>query len=123
MGLLDFLARTDEEFDLSSLRAVVSGGSAVPVSMIQAFRERLDVDLVQAYGMTEASPLVSYNRLPSALDGVEGDARYAEQGKQGTPVYGVEMRLVDENGADLEWDGEQRGELLFKRPLDCRRVL
>ncbi len=116
VGLLDFLARTEEEFDLSSLRAVVSGGSAVPVSMIQAFKERLGVDLVQAYGMTEASPLVSYNRLPSQLDGLEGDARFAEQGKQGAPVYGVEMRLVDENGVDLEWDGEQRGELLFRGP-------
>ena len=116
VGMLDFLARTEEEFDLSSLRAVVSGGSAVPVSMIQAFKERLGVDLVQAYGMTEASPLVSYNRLPSQLDGVEGDARFAEQGKQGTPVYGVEMRLVDENGVDLEWDGVQRGELLFRGP-------
>ena len=116
VGLLDFLARTEKEFDLSSLRAVVSGGSAVPVSMIQAFKERLDVDLVQAYGMTEASPLVSYNRLPSQLDGVEGDALLAERGKQGVPVYGVEMRLVDENGADLEWDGEQRGELLFRGP-------
>ena len=116
VGMLDFLSRTEEDFDLSSLRAVVSGGSAVPVSMIQAFRDRLGVDLVQAYGMTEASPLVSYNRLPSALDGVQGSDRLAEQGKQGVPVYGVEMRLVDENGADLDWDGEQRGELLFRGP-------
>ena len=116
VGMLDFLSRTEEEFDLSSLRAVVSGGSAVPVSMIKAFKERLNVHLVQAYGMTEASPLVSYNRLPSELDGVEGAARLVEQGKQGVPVYGVDMRLVDENGIDLHWDGEQRGELLFRGP-------
>ena len=116
VGMLDFLARTDQEFDLSSLRTVISGGSAVPVSMIQAFRERLGVDLSQAYGMTEASPLVSYNRLGSHLDGLEGPDRYTEQGKQGTPVYGIEMRLVDENGVDLDWDGEQRGELLFRGP-------
>ncbi len=116
VGMLDYLSRTEEDFDLSSLRAVVSGGSAVPVSMIEAFKERLSVDLVQAYGMTEASPLVSYNRLPSALDDVQGSDRLAEQGKQGAPVYGVEMRLVDENGADLDWDGEQRGELLFRGP-------
>ncbi len=114
VGMLDFLARTDEEFDFSCLRSVVSGGSAVPVSMIQAFKERLGVDLVQAYGMTEASPLVSYNNLGSHLDEVDGDARYVEQGKQGVPVYGVEMRLVDEDGNDLAWDGEQRGELLFR---------
>ena len=114
VGLLDHLARTTEEYDLSSLRAVVSGGSAVPESMIQAFRERLGVELVQAYGMTEASPLVSYNRLPSQLDGLSDADRMPEQAKQGTPVFGVDLRLVDEKGQDLEWDGRQRGELLFR---------
>ena len=116
VGMLDFLSRTEEEFDLSCLRMVVSGGSAVPRSMIQAFKERLGIDLVQAYGMTEATPLVSFNRLGSHLDGLDGEDKLTEQGKQGTPVYGVEMRLVDENGADLDWDGEQRGELLFRGP-------
>ena len=116
VGMLDFLSRTEEEFDLSCLRMVVSGGSAVPRSMIQAFKERLDIDLVQAYGMTEATPLVSFNRLGSQLDGLDYEDKLTEQGKQGTPVYGVEMRLVDENGEDLDWDGEQRGELLFKGP-------
>ena len=116
VGMLDYLSRSEEDFDFSSLRAVVSGGSAVPVSMIRTFKERFGVDMIQAYGMTEASPLVSYNRLPSELDDVEGDARLTEQGKQGTPVFGVDMRLVDENGVDLEWDGEQRGELLFRGP-------
>ena len=116
VGMLDYLARTDEEFDLSCLRMVVSGGSAVPRSMIQAFKERLDIELVQAYGMTEATPLVSFNRLGSHLDGLGDEEMLTEQGKQGTPVYGVEMRLVDENGEDLDWDGEQRGELLFRGP-------
>ena len=116
VGMLDYLARTDEEFDLSCLRMVVSGGSAVPRSMIQAFKERLGIELVQAYGMTEATPLVSFNRLGSHLDGVDDEERLTEQGKQGTPVYGIEMRLVDENGEDLDWDGEQRGELLFRGP-------
>ena len=116
VGMLDYLARTDEEFDLSCLRMVVSGGSAVPRSMIQAFKERLGIERVQAYGMTEATPLVSFNRLGSHLDGLDDEDRLTEQGKQGTPVYGIEMRLVDENGEDLDWDGEQRGELLFRGP-------
>ena len=116
VGMLDFLSRTEEEFDLSCLRMVVSGGSAVPRSMIQAFKERLGIELVQAYGMTEATPLVSFNRLGSHLDELGDEDRLTEQGKQGTPVYGVEMRLVDEDGADLPWDGEERGELLFRGP-------
>ena len=114
VGLLDYLARADTDYDLSSLRVVVSGGSAVPESMIQAFRERLGVEMVQAYGMTEASPLVSYNRLPTQLDHLDAAARLPEQAKQGMPVFGVDLRLVDENGQDLPWDGEQRGELLFR---------
>ena len=114
VGLLDYLARADTDYDLSSLRVVVSGGSAVPESMIQAFRERLGVEMVQAYGMTEASPLVSYNRLPTQLDHLDAAARLPEQAKQGMPVFGVDLRLVDENGRDLPWDGEQRGELLFR---------
>ena len=116
VGMLDFLSRTEEEFDLSCLRMVISGGSAVPRSMIQAFKERLGVDMVQAYGMTEATPLVSFNRLGSHLDDLDDEDRLTEQGKQGTPVYGIEMRLVDENGQDLDWDNEQRGELLFRGP-------
>ena len=114
VGLLDYLARADTDYDLSSLRVVVSGGSAVPESMIQAFRERLGVEMVQAYGMTEASPLVSYNRLPTQLDNLDAAARLPEQAKQGMPVFGVDLRLVDENGQDLPWDGERRGELLFR---------
>ena len=114
VGLLDYLARADADYDLSSLRVVVSGGSAVPESMIQAFRERLGVEMVQAYGMTEASPLVSYNRLPTQLDGLDAAARLPEQAKQGMPVFGVDLRLVDENGQDLPWDSERRGELLFR---------
>ena len=116
VGMLDFLSRTEDEFDLSCMRVVVSGGSAVPMSMIQAFKERLGIDMVQAYGMTEATPLVSFNRMGSHLDDLDDQAKLTEQSKQGTPVYGVEMRLVDEDGNDLDWDGEQRGELLFRGP-------
>lgn len=114
VALLDYLARAETTYDLSSLRVVVSGGSAVPESMIQAFQERLGIELVQAYGMTEASPLVSYNRLPTQLDHLDPAARLPQQAKQGMPVFGVDLRLVDENGQDLPWDGQQRGELLFR---------
>ena len=116
VGMLDYLSRTEEEFDLSSLRLVLSGGSTVPRSMIQTFKERLGIELIQAYGMTEATPIVSFNRLGSHLDDLDSDDRLTEQGKQGVPVFGVDMRLVDENGEDLDWDGEQRGELLFRGP-------
>ena len=116
VGLLDYLERSGEEYDFSSLREVVSGGSAVPLSLIQEYKEKLGVDLVQAYGMTEAAPLVSYNRRVSGLDGLSDEGKLELAGKQGSLAAGLEMRLVDEDGADLPWDGEARGELLFRGP-------
>ena len=68
VGLLDYLERSGRSYDFSSLRAVISGGSAVPVSVIRAYKERLGVDLVHAYGMTEATPIVTYNRRKTVLD-------------------------------------------------------
>lgn len=116
VGVMDYLQRSGAEYDLSSLREVVSGGSAVPASLMQAYRERLGVELVQAYGMTEATPLVSYNRLSSRLDGLPEAERREQESKQGLPVASIDMRLVDEDGRDLPWDGQQRGELLFRGP-------
>ena len=72
--------------------------------------------MVQAYGMTEATPVISYNRRASQLDGITEEEKLKLAGTQGAMVPGLEMRLVDEEGNDLPWDGEQRGELLFKGP-------
>ena len=116
IGVLDYLERSDKTYDFSSLREIVSGGSAVPISLIQAYKEKLDVNLIQAYGMTEATPVVSYNRLTSQMDGLSEGEKLQMAGMQGVMVPGLEMRLVDDEGNDLPWDGEQRGELLFKGP-------
>ena len=88
----------------------------MPTSLIQTYKEKLDVDLIQAYGMTEATPLVAYNRVTSRFDGLSEGEKLQVAGTQGAVVPGLEMRLVDDEGKDLPWDGEQRGELLFKGP-------
>ncbi len=116
IGVLDYLERSGKTYDLSSLREIGSGGSAVPISLIEAYKERLGVDMVQAYGMTEATPVISYKRLWSHLEDAPEDEKRRIAGTQGITVPGVEMRLVDDQGNDLPWDGEQRGELLFKGP-------
>ncbi len=116
VGLLDYLERSGQTYDFSSLRAVLSGGSAVPVSVIKTYKEKLGVDLVHAYGMTEATPIVTLNRLKTHLESRSEDEKYQLAGSQGLLVAGLEMRLVDEKGEDLPWDGEQRGELLFRGP-------
>ena len=116
VGVLDHIERTGKKYDFSSLREIASGGSAVPISLIQAYKEKLDVDLVQAYGMTEATPLISYNRRLSGLDDITEGEKLQLAGTQGPLVPGLEMRLVDDDGNALPWDGEQRGELLFRGP-------
>ncbi|MDA0264217.1 MAG: long-chain fatty acid--CoA ligase [Chloroflexi bacterium] len=116
VGLLDYLERSGKTYDFSSLREIASGGSAVPISLIQAYKEKLGVKMVQAYGMTEATPVISYNRLNSHLDDMTEGDKMRLAGTQGVMVPGLEMRLVDDEGNDLPWDGEQRGELLFKGP-------
>ncbi|MCI0811656.1 MAG: AMP-binding protein, partial [Chloroflexi bacterium] len=116
IGVLDHIDRSGKTYDFSSLREIVSGGSALPISLIQAYKEKLDVDLIQAYGMTEATPVISYNRITSRFDGLTEDEKLQMAGNQGPLVAGLEMRLVDDEGKDLPWDGEQRGELLFKGP-------
>ncbi len=116
IGVLDYLERSGRTYDFSSLREIGSGGSAVPISLIQAYKERLGVNLVQAHGMTEATPVISYQRLWGHLDDAPEDEKLRIAGSQGVPVPGVEMRLIDDEGNDLPWDGEQRGELLFKGP-------
>ena len=116
IGVLDYLERSGKTYDFSNLREICSGGSAVPISLIQAYKERLGVNLVQAYGMTEATPVISYNRLWSHLDDTPEGEKLRIAGSQGVTVPGVEIRLVDDQGNDLPWDGDQRGELLLKGP-------
>lgn len=123
VGVLDHIERTGRKYDFSSLREIASGGSAVPISLIQAYKEKLDVNLVQAYGMTEATPLISYNRRVSGLDVMTEGEKLQLAGTQGSLVPGLEMRLVDDDGNDLPWDGEQRGELLFRGPWIANEYL
>ncbi len=120
VGVLDYLERSGESYDFSSLREIFSGGSALPASVIEAYRERLGVKLVQAYGMTEAAPIVTVNRLKTGLENRPESEQSELSGKQGILVAGIDLKLVDDTGQDLPWDGEQRGELLFRGPWVAR---
>ncbi|MEP3921059.1 long-chain-fatty-acid--CoA ligase [Ascidiaceihabitans sp.] len=99
---------------LESLTRTVVGGSACPPSMIDTFRDTYNVETIHAWGMTEMSPLGTANQ-PLAK---HGDLPQAEQNKlrenQGRPVWGVEMKIVDDTGATLPEDGEAQGDLLVR---------
>jgi acyl-CoA synthetase (AMP-forming)/AMP-acid ligase II len=115
---MDLLRYADERSpDLSSLRTVVCGGSAVPLSLMREFQDRHDVRIVQAWGMTETSPLGSVAHPPPRVQG-EDEWRY--RATAGRPAPLVEIRLVRGGGEEVPWDGESTGELQVRGPWVAR---
>jgi fatty-acyl-CoA synthase len=111
---LDLLRFADEHKpDLSSLRLVPCGGAAVPESLMRGFQERHGVEIMQAWGMTETSPLGSVARPPRWAT---GDEHWRFRTAAGRVVPLVEARVVDDDGNELPWDGESRGELQVRGP-------
>ncbi len=99
--------------DLSSLRMVVCGGSAVPRILMERFEERHGMRIVQAWGMTETSPLAAIALPPSGCDPAD---ELDWRAKTGRVVAGVELRIVDGEGRELPWDGQAVGEIEVRGP-------
>ncbi|MCV6584009.1 MAG: long-chain-fatty-acid--CoA ligase [Marinibacterium sp.] len=109
MGLLDGLKKTGAT--AKSMKRTVVGGSALPPSMIPEFRDTYGVELVHAWGMTETSPLGTLNQLLQKHTHLSDDEQAEIRLGQGRPPWGVELRIVDDNGDALPHDGETQGEL------------
>jgi fatty-acyl-CoA synthase len=101
------------EVDLSSLSNAACGGSAVPRQLMKDFEERHGVRIFQAWGMTETSPVATYAR---PLEGEHGDAYWDDRARQGRPLPWVELRLVDDDGREMPWDGRSTGEIQVRGP-------
>ncbi|MFZ1154310.1 MAG: long-chain fatty acid--CoA ligase [Solirubrobacteraceae bacterium] len=117
----DMLRYADtNEVDLSSLKNAACGGSAVPRQLMKDYEERHNVGVFQAWGMTETSPVASYSRPDESARALEGaghdDAYWDMRAKQGKPLPWVQVRLVDDNGAEVPWDGDSTGELEVRGP-------
>src|SRR4051812_40585129 len=111
---LDLLNYADEHKpDLSSIRTVIGGGSAVPLSLMQAFQERHGITVTQAWGMTEMSPLGSVARPPAGLD---EDEQWRYRDTTGRIMPFVEARLITGDGSEAPWDGKTTGELEVRGP-------
>ena len=102
--------------DISCIRALVVGGSAMPRSLIEAYEKELDVNVVHAWGMTEMSPLGTVSKLLSHHHDLPQEQKWDVKARQGYPISGVDMRIVDEAGQELPWDGETFGELHVRGP-------
>jgi fatty-acyl-CoA synthase len=115
---MDLLRHADEQpVDLSSLRLVVCGGSAVPLSLMREFEERHGVPILQAWGMTETNPLGSVARPPAEA---EGEEHWRYRATAGRPAALVEARLVRDDGEEVAWDGKSTGELEVRGPWVAR---
>jgi fatty-acyl-CoA synthase len=103
--------------DLSSLRTVVCGGSAVPRALSEGFREKVGLPITQAWGMTETSPLGSVCTIKSYLRDGTDEELAQRRTSAGLVATGVEFRLADpDTGAIAPWDNETRGELQVRGP-------
>jgi acyl-CoA synthetase (AMP-forming)/AMP-acid ligase II len=113
-GLLAHVEANDLRF--STMRRTIIGGSACPPSMMRAFQERHAVEVLHAWGMTELSPLGTACTLKARQLALPADERLAIQGKQGRVVFGVDMKIVGNDGRELPHDGQASGELMVRGP-------
>ncbi len=113
MGVLPELAGRDT----SALRVIPCGGSAVPKALSEAYRAQVGLPILQAWGMTETSPVASVANVVSWLTDGTDDELADLRATQGRPLVGVQLRIADqETGAELPWDGTSRGELQAAGP-------
>lgn len=121
LGLLQHLDATGAR--LSHLKRVVIGGAACPRAMTEAFEARHGVTVAHAWGMTEMSPLGSFCSLKPEVAGLTGDGLLDLKMKQGHPPFSVELRITDDAGTELPWDGETFGRLKARGPAVARAYM
>lgn len=101
--------------DLSSLRLVVSGGSASPKGLIRKFEQDYGVPFLVGYGMTETSPLVSVSNFKKEMDDWTYEDKLELRATQGLTTPLIETRVINQHG-EVPWDNETMGELIIKGP-------
>ena len=107
--------KENPQYDVSSLKEVISGGSAPPVALIKAFKDDFNIEIIHAYGLTETTPLVTLNRPKSYIE-LDDEEYYDLKTKQGLLAPLLEMKVVKDDGSEVEWNGKDMGELLVKGP-------
>lgn len=118
LGLLTYVAQNNLKF--STFKRTVIGGSACPPAMMKTFRHQYGIEVVHAWGMTEMSPLGTAGTLQTRHLSLPEDAQQALLEKQGHAIFGVDMKIVDDAGNELPWDGKTYGNLLVKGPWVIR---
>ncbi len=114
-GLLQTLDADPTKYDLSKMRNLIVGGSAVPMGMLKDMEENHGLHITQAWGMTETSPLGTVSGLNAELRGLSADEQYEYRAMQGTPIPLVEIRARGDEGL-VPWDAKSMGELEVRGP-------
>jgi fatty-acyl-CoA synthase len=114
IDLLEYLE--DDEADLSSLDRILTGGSAIPREIMRRYDEAYDVTIEHAWGMTETMSVGSYSRPKSSMADWSVEEQYDVRMKQGLLSPGLEMKVVNDEGEEVPWDGDSFGELYVRGP-------
>ncbi|MGM0585023.1 MAG: long-chain-fatty-acid--CoA ligase [Pseudomonadota bacterium] len=112
LALLQHLKAND--LPLTTLDRVVIGGSSCPRAVIETFQKDYGVHVIHAWGMTETSPLGAVCTFKPEVAALDPEAQLDVQTSVGHPPYGVDLRITDDDGAELFWDGEQQGKLWIR---------
>ena len=115
-ALYQYLKEHRDRYDISSLQGITVGGSACPRSLLEGFRRDFGVWITHAWGMTETTPLGTFGILKPHLAALPPEQDLAIRLKQGIPGPFVEIRIVDQAGKELPWDGVAFGELQVRGP-------
>jgi fatty-acyl-CoA synthase len=114
LGLVNYVLQNDLQF--STFRRTVIGGSACPPAMMNTLIDKLNVQVIHAWGMTEMSPLGTAGGLQAKHMALPKEEQRKILQKQGHAIYGVDMKIVGDDGVELPWDGATYGHLLVKGP-------
>jgi 3-(methylthio)propionyl---CoA ligase len=117
LGLLQHLRSSGDK--LVTVKRIMTGGSAAPPLLIEAFRDEYGIAVEHGWGMTELSPVGTYNAPKPAQAGLSGEAAVRHMLKQGRVLPGIDMKIVDGEGRALPWDGKQFGNLMVRGPWVC----
>jgi len=117
LAVLQYAEKAGKRLD--HLQRAIVGGAAVPQSMIKEFRDKHGVEVRQGWGMTEMSPLGAVNSIKAGLDGLSDQQSLDLATRAGRGIFGVELRIVDDDGNELLWDGEAYGALQVRGPWVC----
>ncbi|HYL90702.1 MAG TPA: 3-(methylthio)propionyl-CoA ligase [Burkholderiales bacterium] len=114
LGLLNYMK--EQKLRFTTLKRVVIGGSACPPAMLRMFQDEYGVAVLHAWGMTEMSPLGTVCTFKGKHLKMPKEEREKLQWKPGRAIFGVDLRIVDENGKELPWDGKAFGDLQVRGP-------